>query len=284
MAADRLLSGQRAGAGDIPLIVGELFNVSRKVVLENAEQRNVEYFRDIARKQVAAGAHYLDVNASKNLAEEIPLLTWMIETIQEVVDLPLAVDSPNAAAMAAGLALTRHGQPMLNSITAEKERYTAMLPLALEYRTRIVALCMDEGGIPATAAQRLPVARRLIANLTAAGVQAGDIYLDLLVQPLALSDRAAVEVLQAVRTVREEFPEVHVISALSNVSFGLPSRRVLNRVFMVQALSAGMDSFILDPLDGTLVRDIYPAQALLGRDRYCGRYLAAHRNHELDVE
>ncbi len=259
------------------LIVGELFNVSRKVVLDNVEQRNAEYVQDIARKQVGAGADYLDINCNKNLTSEVELLRWMIEVIQDAVPVPLAIDSPNAAAMDVGLSLARHGQPMLNSITGEKERFAAMVPLALQYGAKVIALCMDERGIPASAQDQLPVVRRLVEDLTSAGVPAGDIYLDLLVQPLAMSDRAAAEVLEALRQVRQEFPDVHVISALSNVSFGLPNRRMLNRVFFVQALTLGMDAFILDPLDGALIADIYPAQALLGRDRYCAGYLAAHR-------
>lgn len=268
--------GQGKGPGGV-LLVGELFNVSRKEVLENAEQRNAAYFHDIARKQVEAGADYIDVNGNKNLGEEIDLLTWMINTIQEAVDAPLAVDSPNPAAIKAGLALARNGRPMLNSITAERERFSAMLPLVLEYDARVVALCHDEHGIPTTAADLLPVARRLVKDLVSAGVPADDIYLDLLVQPLAMSDQAPTEVLNSLRTIREEFPEVHVISALSNVSFGLPNRRALNRVFLIQALTLGMDSFILNPLDEALIGDIYSTQALLGRDRYCSKYLAWQR-------
>ena len=179
--------------------------------------------------------------------------------------------------MEVGLSLAHNGQPLVNSITGEEERYKAMLPLVLKYSAKVVALCMDDQGIPQTAEDRLRVARQLVKKLTESGVAAGDIYLDLLVQPLATSDRAGLEVLDTIRLVKQEYPEIHLISGLSNVSYGLPNRRVLNRIFMVQTLTVGMDAYILDPLDKTLMGSLYAAQALLARDRFCANYLAAHR-------
>ena len=259
------------------LIVGELFNTSRKIILENVEKRNAEYIRDIAKRQAEAGADYLDVNCGDMLDKEVDAMKWLIENIQAVVDVPLCIDTPNPAAMEVGLSLAKNGQPLVNSITGEEERYNAILPLVIKYKAKIVALPIDEQGIPQTAEGRLRVTRQLVKKLTEAGMPADDIYMDLLVQPIATGDRAGLELLHAIRLVKQEFPEVHLISGLSNISYGLPNRRILNRIFMLQTLTMGMDAYILDPLDKAMMGYLYAAQALLARDPFCGKYLAAHR-------
>ena len=259
------------------LIVGELFNTSRKIILENVEKRNTEYIRDIAQRQVEAGADYLDVNCGDMLDKEVEALKWLIENIQTVVDVPLCIDTPNPVTMDTGLSCAKNGQPLVNSITGEEERYNAMLPLVIKYKAKVVALTIDKQGIPQTAEDRLRVTRQLVKNLTGAGIAVDDIYLDLLVQPLATGDRAGLELLNAIRLIKQEFPEVHLFSGLSNISFGLPNRRVLNRIFMLQTLTVGVDAYILDPLDKTLMGYLRAAQALLGQDQFCTKYLAAHR-------
>jgi 5-methyltetrahydrofolate--homocysteine methyltransferase len=259
------------------LIVGELFNTSRKVILENVEKRNTGYIRDIAQRQVEAGADYLDVNCGDVLDEEVEALGWLIENIQAVVDVPLCIDTPNPVAMEFGLSCAKNGQPLVNSITGEEDRYNAMLPLIIKYKAKVVALTIDKQGIPQAVEDRLRVTRQLVKNLTGAGVAVDDIYLDLLVQPLATGDRAGLELLNVVRLVKQEFPECHLLSGLSNISFGLPNRGVLNRIFMIQTLTLGMDAYILDPLDKTLMGYLYATQALLGQDQFCAKYLAAHR-------
>ncbi len=259
------------------LIVGELINTSRKIIMESVERRNAEYIRDIAQRQVAAGADYLDVNCSNVLDNELEALRWLIENIEAVVDVPLCIDTPDPEAMEVGLSLARKGQPMANSITGEEERHRTVLPLIVKYGAKVVALCMDEQGIPETAEDRLRVAHKLIKKLTEAGVAAGDIYLDLVLKPVSTGDRAGLEVLDAIRLIRQECPGVHLICGLSNVSYGLPNRKVLNRVFMIQTMTIGMDAYILDPLDKKLMGYLYASQTLLAQDPYCMKYLTAHR-------
>lgn len=259
------------------LIVGELINTSRKIIRESVETRNAEYIRDIAKGQVEAGADYLDVNCSSMLDMEPENLRWLIENIRAAVDTPLCIDTPNPVAMEVGLSLVKNGKALANSITGEEERYNAVLPLLLKYRAAVVALCMDDRGIPETADQRLQIARELVNKLTGAGVPAGDIYLDPVLKPLSTGDRAGLEVLDAIRIIGQECPGVHLICGLSNVSYGLPNRRVLNRIFMIQTMTMGMDAYILDPLDKTVMGYLYACQALLGRDPFCKHYLTAHR-------
>jgi len=259
------------------LIVGELINTSRKIVRESVDRGNAKYIRGIARRQVEAGADYLDVNCSDFLDKEPEVMRWLVENIQVVVNVPLCIDTPNPIAMEVGLSHTQKNKPLANSITGEKERYKAMLPLVVKYGAKVVALCMDDQGVPETAEDRLQVGRELVKNLTEAGIATRDIYLDPLLKPVSIGDRAGLEVLEAVQLIRQECPGVHLICGLSNVSYGLPNRKTLNRVFMIQTMTMGMDAYILDPLDKTLMGDLYASQALLGQDPFCKNYLAAYR-------
>lgn len=259
------------------LIVGELINTSRKAIKEAVANRDENYIRDIAKRQAEAGAHYIDVNCGTMVDNEPEVMEWLVKLVRDVVDVPLCIDSPNPVALAAGLELAAKGQPMINSITAEKERYSAVLPLVLKYKAKVVALCMDDTGMPDTAEQRIDIVRKLVADLTAAGVPEQDIYFDPLVKPVSTGDQAGMEVLETLRFIKAEYPKVHNICGLSNIGFGLPNRKVLNQVFMIQAMTAGMDSYILDPLDKTMMGFFYASVALLGKDPYCVNYLKAHR-------
>ena len=259
------------------LIVGELINSSRKIIRDSIENRDNSYIRNIAKQQVEAGANYLDVNCCEVLKDEMDAMRWLIDTIFEVVDVPLCIDTPNPEVMELGLSLARNGKSLVNSLTGEKERYLVMLPLALKYNAAVCALSMDDQGVSDTTHDRLRVTRKLVNDLTRDGMDLSDIYLDLLVQPVATKDRNGVEMLEAVRIVKKEFPDIHVICGLSNISYGLPNRKILNRVFMIQAMTMGVSAFILDPLDRVLMGYLYASQALLGRDEFCKSYLNAHR-------
>ena len=260
------------------LIVGELINTSRKAIKEAVEKKDAGYIKDIARKQAEAGAHYIDVNCGTLVHNEPEVMAWLVGLVREAVDLPLCIDSPNPAALEAGLELAaERGQPMVNSISAEAGRYSSVLPLVQKYKARVVALLMDDSGMPDTAGQRIAIARRLVGALTQDGVPAEDIYIDPLVKPVSTADTAGLEVLEALQFIKKEHPAVHTICGLSNVSYGLPSRPVLNQVFLVQTMTAGMDAYILDPLDRNLMGFLYASRALLGKDPYCADYLKAYR-------
>ncbi|GAB6154810.1 methyltetrahydrofolate cobalamin methyltransferase [Desulfosporosinus burensis] len=259
------------------LIIGELINTSRKLIGEAVEKRDAEYIQKIASDQVAAGANYVDINCGTMIFDEVETMEWLVNTVQEVVQAPLCIDSPNPQAIEAGLKLARNGQSLINSITGEKERYSEILPLVLKYKTKVVALCMDDNGMPETAEDRMAVAQNLYQSLTEAGVSEDDIYFDPLVKPVSTGDKAGQEVLDTVRLIRQNYPKVHMVCGLSNVSFGLPNRKILNQFFMIQTMTMGMDSYILNPLDKSMMGAVQGSQTLLGNDSYCTGYLNAHR-------
>ena len=259
------------------MIVGELLNSSRKAVRAHLEAGDKAALQEIALAQEAAGAHYIDLNCGVFTGDEPERLCWLVEAVQEVSVLPLCLDSPNAPALAAALARQKNGQPLINSISAEHERYRQILPLVLKYKAKVIALAMDDNGIPATAEERFKIATRLWADLRQAGVAEKDIYLDLLVQPIATAHTGVLPLLDGVRQMRATEAQAQFIAGLSNVSYGLPNRALLNRYFLIQAIAAGVESFILNPLDKKLMGAYHAARALAGRDKFCAAYLKAHR-------
>ncbi|ATW24706.1 methyltetrahydrofolate cobalamin methyltransferase [Candidatus Formimonas warabiya] len=260
------------------LIVGELINTSRKAIKPAVESRDAAFIKDMAQRQVDAGADYVDVNCGTMVFNEEETMAWLVETVQSQVSAPLCLDSPNAKALEMGLSLVKNGQPMINSITAEKERFATILPFVLKYKAKIVGLCMDDSGMPETAADRLKIADKLVGDMVTAGVPEDDIYLDPLVKPVSTGDKAGLEVLETIYSIKQKYPKVHGICGLSNISYGLPNRKILNQVFMIQTMTMGMDGYILDPLDKTMMGFVYASQALLGKDEFCMKYLTAHRN------
>jgi cobalamin-dependent methionine synthase I len=259
------------------LIVGELINTSRKAIKPAVEQRDTNFIQEIAKKQMEAGVTYVDVNCGTMVYNEVETMQWLVESIQEVVNTPLCIDSPDPKVLEAGLALCKHRQPMINSITAEKERFDIVLPLVLKYKAKIVALCMSDKGMPQSSEDRIAVVKKLVNDLTATGVPEDDIYLDPLVTPVSTGGKYGRDVLDTVRFIHQEYPNVHTICGLSNISYGLPNRKVLNQAFMIQTMACGMDAYILDPFDKTMMGFVYASQALLGQDDFCSAYLMAHR-------
>jgi 5-methyltetrahydrofolate--homocysteine methyltransferase len=220
------------------------------------------------------------VNAGTLVEDEADGLVWLVETVQNEVDTPLCLDSPNPVALEAALESCQ-SKALLNSITGETDRFESIVRLVEKYGASVVALCMDERGIPETAAQRVEVAGNLCERLVAHGVAPEDIFVDPLVKPVGVLGTAAIEVLDAVRAIREQENDIHIITGLSNVSFGLPARKPLNRAFLVMLMAAGLDAALLDPLDQELMSLVAASEALLNKDEYCARYIAAFRAGKL---
>lgn len=262
------------------LIIGELLNSTRKEVGIAITTRDARFIRDLAISQARAGADMIDVNTGALREGEEEALCWMVEVVQQAVELPLCLDSANPAAIEEALKIC-HRKPLINSISLEKNRYDSLLPLAIRYGTPVVALCMDDKGIPKTAEQRLNIARGLLGRLTNAGVNISDIYIDPLVYPVATEWEGGKEVLNAISRIKEEFKESHVVCGLSNISYGLPARKLLNRVFLTLAMGRGLDAVIMDPLDTDLMAELISAQALLGQDEFFSSYLKYYRQFRM---
>ncbi len=264
------------------IIIGEKINSTLKAIRPAMENYDKAAVQDLAIRQTEAGADYIDINAGMFYEDEPERLLWLIESIQEVQDTPFAIDSPNPKALAKALAANKNGQPLINSITDEKERYNAVLPLLVEYKARIIALCMDDTGMPETVEDRLVIAERLIEKLTKEKVAIGDIFIDPMIRPIGTGSHYGTVAIDTIRAVKKEFPEAHIACGLSNISFGIPMRKLMNQSFLIAAMGAGMDGAILDPLDKKLMAFLYAGEALFGIDDYCMNFLTKFREGEFE--
>ncbi|MHC4712165.1 MAG: dihydropteroate synthase [Planctomycetota bacterium] len=264
------------------LIVGERINSTRRRINRAVRNRDAALIAREAKRQVEAGADYIDVNAGTSVAREAEDLVWLVETVQSAVEAPLCIDSANPDALRGALSLAT-GTPIINSITAEAARKDRILPLVLESNAAVVALLMDDSGMPEDAAGRIKVAEKLIPELEDAGVGRERIHIDPLVRPVSTDTKQGFEVLETVHTVMTRWPGVHTICGLSNVSFGLPARNVLNATFLALMMQAGLDGAIIDPTEPRMTATIAAAEAILGRDDFCMKYIEAHRSGRFNI-
>ncbi|MBC7358337.1 MAG: dihydropteroate synthase [Desulfacinum sp.] len=265
------------------LIIGEKINSTRKAVDAAVRRRDREFIEDLARRQAAAGAHLLDVNCGTLDAEEEPqAMAWLVEVVQQATGLPLCLDSANPRALAAGLEV-HQGRAMINSISGESARYREVLPLLRETDSQVVLLGLDDQGIPPTREKAREVGGRLVDALCEAGIEPDRVYFDPLVRSVATNPQSVVDTLLLMDDLRQAYPGLHFVSGVSNVSFGLPARRHLNRAYVVLSIAHGLDAVIMDPTDTVMGALIYAAEALLARDRFCLEYIKAFQNKKLDV-
>lgn len=263
------------------LIVGELINASRKQIGEMIRAKDATGIQNIAKDQVKNGAGFIDVNAGIFVEEEPEYLKWLVETVQSAVDTPCCIDSPNPVAIESALSVHK-GAAMINSISLEKDRYEALLSLVAGTDCNIVALCMSDEGMPVTPDDRVSLADTLINGLVQKDVPMENIYVDPLVQPISTDPQAGNSFLSAVKKIMATYDGVHTICGLSNISYGLPLRKLLNKSFMTMAIANGLDAAILDPLDKPMTIAVVTAEALAGHDDFCMNYLSAYREDRLE--
>lgn len=258
------------------IVVGELINASRKKIAAAIRARDRAAIEQVAKDEAAAGAAFIDVNAGVFEDEEAAHLVWLVQTVQQAVDVPCSIDSPNPAVLQE--VLPQHqGPALVNSVSLESGRLEPVTSILAGTEHRVIALCMTDEGMPETVDDRLAAAERLINHLVKHGVAEPHIFVDPLVQPLSTNGEAPMRALGAIEAMRKRFPEVHGICGLSNVSFGLPKRKLLNRTFLAMGIARGLDAAILNPLDAELQAVLYAAEALAGRDAWCERYLDGYR-------
>jgi 5-methyltetrahydrofolate--homocysteine methyltransferase len=261
-------------------IIGELINSTRGRIKKAIDEQDVGYIQEIARKQVENGADFVDVNAGAFVYDESKHLCWLVEVVQAVVDHPLALDSPSADALKAAIKVHR-GTPLINSISGEKERYNQILPLVKEYNAKVVALAMDDSGMPDSADERMTITEKLLADLDRDGVPMDNVFVDPLIKPVSVNGIYGPQALETIERIVALQTGCHITCGLSNISFGLPHRLLLNQAFLVLAMGRGMDSAIADPLDRRMMSLIRAAEMVLNQDDYGMKYLKAARAGQL---
>lgn len=262
-------------------IIGEKINGTRKLVGKAIAERDANFIQNLAKKQVEGGAHWLDVNAGTRPDLEPDDLIWLVNLIQEVTDVPLCLDSANPKALRAAMKDVKK-TPMINSISGEPSRLEGILPIVVEFGCPVIALCMDDKGIPATTEGRLEVLHKVTEETRKAGIPDDRLYIDPLAMTIATNINAGNIIFETIRCIRQEYPQAHMACGLSNVSFGLPVRSLINRTFLALAINAGLDAAIIDPNDRELQAAMYATELLLGRDKHCLNYTRAYRAGKLE--
>lgn len=271
-------SGQVTIGGDGPtVLIGERINPSgRRKLADSLEAGDMSIVRREAIVQVEAGADILDVNVGSTGAEKITLLAQVVEAVSEVVDVPLSLDSDDPAAIEAALKVYQ-GKPIVNSVTGQAASLEAVLPLVKQYGAAVIALTMDDDGIPSDSERRLAIAHRIVEQAAAIGIPPEDVIVDCLTLTVATDPTAALVTLESVRRVKAELG-VNQTLGISNVSFGLPDRGILNGVFLAMAIEAGVTC---PTVHVARVRPtVLAADLFLGRDGYARRFIKDFRRRQ----
>jgi 5-methyltetrahydrofolate--homocysteine methyltransferase len=258
------------------IIIGEKINGSIPLMGKAIQEKNESYIVECAQKQADAGATYIDICASVPEEVEVETLKWLIELVQAVTDVPICVDSPSPRSIIAALPFCKT-VGLVNSVSLEGEKIDTIFPVIANTKWECIALLCDDKGIPTTVEKRLAVFDGIIQKAEEYQIDSSRLHIDPLVETLSTSGSSLTTFAECTREIKKRFPDIHVTSGLSNISFGLPVRKLINQAFMVLALGAGMDSAIIDPTNRDLLGLVYATKALLEQDEYCLEYIAAFR-------
>ncbi|MGC9529547.1 MAG: dihydropteroate synthase [Candidatus Bipolaricaulaceae bacterium] len=257
------------------MVIGELINSSRPQVRRAIAGKDAAVIRRLARAQVDAGAEALDLNAAQSMEAEPADLRWLVEVVQEELgEVRLCLDTANPEAVRSALGACR-APPIVNSISNEPSR-EPILELVAASQAEVIGLPMGRRGMPKTAGDRFEEAQALVGLCREAGVESHRLLVDILCMSVASDPQQGPAALKAARRLRAELG-VRTCGAVSNVSFGLPGRKALNRAFLAMLVAAGVTALILDPTDPGTTGTLLAAEALTGQDPYCMTYIRHHR-------
>ena len=200
------------------ILIGERINMTRKSIREKVHARDVEFIAEEARRQTAAGATHIDVNAGADPGREIDDMRWLVEVVAGATELPLSFDSANAAAIKAGLEMCNREGTIVNSTTAEAARLAETLPLVSEYKTNIIALTMDDDGMPEDYERRCRIVDKLAATFSQEAIGLDRVLFDTLVRPVSTNQDQVPFMLEAIRYVTEQYPEAHTVAATARAA------------------------------------------------------------------
>ena len=259
------------------IIIGEKINGSIPSAGKAIAERNEEWIRHLARIQEDANADYLDCCASVNV-NELETMKWMLDIMQDETSTKICVDSPDPKVCVDALPFCKK-PGLVNSVSLEGDKIDVIFPAIADTKWNVVALLSGEQGIPSSVEERMVNFDKLMEQAAKYGIAANRIFVDPLVEGLATNQESLLTFAAVCREIKAKFPQIHITSGLSNISFGLPVRKMLNMAFMTLAMQAGMDSAIVDPTNRDMMGIIYATDALLGNDDFCVEYISAYRDN-----
>ena len=264
------------------VIIGERINPTRrKKLAESMAQGDFSVVQEDARKQVEAGAHVLDINAGVPGADEPALLKGAVQAVMAVTDAPLCLDTANPDALKAALEVYP-GKALINSTTAEESMMARIFPLAKQYGAAVIGVITDEKGVPPTPQARLDVARKLVQRAADFGIPAEDIVIDCLALTVGADHNAGRITLDAMQLVQGELG-VNLNLGASNVSFGLPDRKIINVAYLALAIARGLTTAITDPTVPEIQTTVLACDLLMGRDEYSMRWIKGFRKRSKEA-
>lgn len=261
--------------GKDPVIIGERINPTGKSKFKQAlRDHNLEYILREGVTQQDHGAHVLDVNVGLPEIDESSMMEEVVKELQSIIDLPLQIDTSNIEAMERAMRVY-NGKPLINSVNGKQESMEAVFPLVKKYGGVVVALALDEAGIPETAEGRIQIAKKIYEKAAEYGIGAEDIIIDALCLTVSSDSKGALTTLETLRRVRDEL-HGRTILGVSNISFGLPQREIINAAFFTMAMQNGLSAAIINPNSEAMMRAYYSYRALAGLDAQCGDYISVY--------
>lgn len=263
-------------------IIGERINPTGKKRFKTAlKEHDLDYILKEAIAQEDAGAHILDVNVGLPDIDEVSMMTEVVQELQSVINLPLQIDTVDVRAMEAAMRIY-NGKPMINSVSGKKDSMNQVFPLVKKYGGVVVGLTLDENGIPDTAQGRLEIAKKILASAALYGIDKKDIVIDVLAMTISSEPTGAKTTLEALKLVRETLG-VQTVLGVSNISFGLPNRPIVNSNFYTMAMQQGLSVGIINPLSDDMMKSYYAYHALMNLDENCENYIS-HFANQPDVQ
>jgi len=263
------------------VIIGEKINpTGHKKLAAALQEGNYDYVRDLALRQVAWGADVLDINVGVPGLDDVALMPEIVKLVINCVDVPLCLDSPNPAALAAGLAVVP-GKPLVNSVSGEESRLKSILPLVKDREAVVIGLTMDDNGIPNDPEARVAIAEKILERAARIGIPKEDVIIDPLVMSVSSDSQAGMITLRTIELIHRVLG-TNINLGASNVSFGLPDRQTVNQAFLALAMSAGATCAITDPMK--LTGTIRATDLLLGRDEFSVRFIRYFRQSQAMLE
>jgi len=258
-------------------VVGELINGMYPYIGKAIKEKDKKTIQKYTLDQISAGADALDVNCGPVSKDPVSDIQWLIESIQEVTDKTLCIDSSKPQVIESGLKIARN-PVIINSTTADAEKLDILVPLAKQYKAKLIGLTISSKGIPQNKDQRLELAAEIVANCVDKDFPIEDLYLDPIAMPINVAQAQERDILESIREFKIiADPAPKTIVGLSNVSQGALSRSLLNRTFLVMAQGFGLDAAILDPLDHELMDAAITADLILNKNIYCDKFLEAYK-------
>ncbi|ULQ61131.1 dihydropteroate synthase [Brucepastera parasyntrophica] len=248
----------------------------KEAILNN----DIEYVLSEARDQIAAGAHVLDVNTGLPGIDEVSVMLSTVRSLQKTFPIPLQIDSGNPAVLEKAIRYY-NGKPLINSVNGKEQVMRDIFPIVRKYGGVVIGLTLDENGIPSTAEGRLAIARKIVETAALCGIERKNIIIDALTLTISSQQKEAMEAVRALQLIKDEL-QVKTILGVSNISFGLPRRELINAAFLASALSNGLDACIINPLSSQIMAVYYAYRALAGFDENCLEYIEKYMHSETD--